>query len=667
MTSPPPGGLSDDLSLALHSYQQGDLAQAGAACERVLATAPADVLALQILSLVRFAERRAPDAIALAERAVAANPDDPDSWNNLGLILAHLRRHAEALERYDRAIAIAPHHAAALLNRGNALWELNRLQEAVVSYDRALAVQPDYVEALYNRANVAALFGHFSEALAGYDKVLALRSDMPAALFGRGTAQAELKRHDEALGDFGRLLAVAPDHPYSRGTALRRAQEACDWGPAWPSPADIEADVRAGKPTVAPFAFLGMSATPEAHLACARSWMRRYPPPAAALWRGEQYRHDKIRLAYLSADYRDHATSHLMAGLWELHDRQRFEITAISLGPDDKSALRGRVVAAFDRFVEAGGRSDREVAGLLRDHEVDIAIDLGGITTNCRPGILAHRPAPVQVSYLGYPGTTAAPHLDYVIADRIVIPAEHQPLFAEKVVYLPETYQVNDAKRPIAPRVPSRSELGLPETGFVFCCFNVSYKIAPAVFDVWMRILRGAAGSVLWLFEDNPAAVRNLRREAAARDVAPDRLVFAPRVGSAEHLARHARADLFLDTLPYNGHTTASDALWAGVPVLTCLGTAFPGRVAASLLGAVGLPALITGSLAEYETLALRLAADSDLLARVKAKLARNRLTAPLFDTDRFRRHIEDAYIKMWERSRQGLPSESFAVEAIPR
>ncbi len=356
-----------------------------------------------------------------------------------------------------------------------------------------------------------------------------------------------------------------------------------------------------------------------------------------------------------------------MAGLWELHDRHRFEITAISLGPDDKSAMRRRVVAAFDRFVEAGGRSDREIAGLLRNHEVDIAIDLGGITTNCRPGILAHRPAPVQVSYLGYPGTTAAAHLDYVIADRTVLPPEDHAFFTEKVAYLPETYQANDAKRPIAPRVPSRRDLGLPETGLVFCCFNVSYKIAPAVFEVWMRILRKAAGSVLWLFGDNAAAVRNLRREAAARDIAPERLVFAPRVGAAEHLARHARADLFLDTLPYNGHTTASDALWAGVPVITCLGTAFPGRVAASLLRALGLPELITVSLAEYEELVLRLAADPDLLAGVTAKLARHRVTAPLFDTERFCRHIEDAYIRMWQRSRQGLPPESFAVEASPR
>ena len=658
-------GLSRDLREALDAYQRGDMAAAAPACERALAAKPDDVLALQILSLARFTAGRPDEAIAVAQRAIAANPNDPDSWNNLGLMLARLHRPAEALRQYDQAVALAPRHAVALLNRGNALWELNRLHDAVVSYDQALAVQPDYVEALYNRANIAALHSHFGEALEGYDKVLALRPDYPDALFARGRALAELKRRDEALADFRRLLEIAPHHPFARGTGLRLAQEACDWSTAWPRPADVEGDVTAGKPVVPPFAFLGMSSSPEAHLACARTWMRRYPP-APALWRGEAYRHDKIRLAYISPDLRNNAISHLLVGLFEMHDRQRFETFAISTGYDDKSAMRRRVVDAFDRFVDATAMSDADVARLLREHEIDVAIDLCGIATGCRPRILAHRPAPVQVNY-PYPGTMAAAHMDYVIADRTVIPPEQQVFFAEKVVYLPDSYQPNDSKRPIAPTRPSRAACGLPESGFVFCGFNASYKITPELFDVWMRLLRAIPDSVLWLYEDNPAAARNLRREAEARQVAPERLVFAPRMAIAEHLARHACADVFLDTLPYNGHTTGSDALWAGLPVLTCSGAAFPGRVGASLLRAVGLPELITGSLSEYEALALRLAKDRAMLAALKARLAENRGTAPLFDTERFSRHIEAAYAQMVERSRQGLPPAGFDVAPLPR
>jgi predicted O-linked N-acetylglucosamine transferase (SPINDLY family) len=327
--------------------------------------------------------------------------------------------------------------------------------------------------------------------------------------------------------------------------------------------------------------------------------------------------------------------------------------------------MRTRLRKGFDRFLDVREESDRETALLLRELETDIAVDLKGFTTACRTEILAYRPAPIQVSYLGYPGTMGADFIDYILADRFVIPEQQHAFYSEKIVYLPDSYQPNDTQRRIGERTPTRAEAGLPEAGFVFCSFNSNHKITPAVFEIWMRLLHRVEGSVLWLLENNAAATSNLRREAAARGIAAERLVFAPRVNVDDHLARHRLAELFLDTLPYNAHTTASDALWAGLPVLTCAGTTFPGRVAGSLLRAVALPELVTDSLPEYEALALRLATDGERLAALRARLTENRATCPLSDTPRFRRHIEAAYDTMWKRYEAGEPPASFAVEAI--
>jgi predicted O-linked N-acetylglucosamine transferase (SPINDLY family) len=398
------------------------------------------------------------------------------------------------------------------------------------------------------------------------------------------------------------------------------------------------------------------------HLAVARLNAKGLPRKAP-LWRGERYRHDKIRVAYMSTDLRDHVVADAIAGCFEHHDKARFETYAISLGPNDKSAMRRRIESAFDRFINAQTMSDSRIAGLMRELEIDIVVDLNGNSGETRTAILARRPAPVQAHYLGFAGTMGASFMDYVIADRIVIPEAHRVHYAEKVVYLPHTYMPNDAKREIA-RTPSRGEAGLPESGFVFACHNQEYKLGPEIFDVWMRLLRAVEGSVLWLKFHNPSAMANLWQEANARGVASERLIFAPRLPRAEdHLARLRLADLFLDTRPYNAHATACDALWAGLPVLTCPGDTFPARVAASVLHAIGLPELVTQTLVEYEQMALLLARDPDRLFYVRAKLARNRDNSPLFDTAGITRDLESAYSTMWERQQNGLPPESFAVQ----
>jgi len=554
--------------------------------------------------------KRADAALESFDAALRLRPDVVGVWNNRGTALRELRRQAAALDSYDRAIALAPGHVNAHTNRAIALQEMRRLDDALAATDAALALQPNFAEALYVRGNVLRDLGRMAEALAAYDQALAANPAHPHAL--NGVAQAAL-----SLCDWPRTASLFP----------RLAE-----------------NIEAGRALIQPFVMLGYTDDAALQRRCAENYVRRTVTRTSPLSDGGRYGHDKIRLAYLSADFHQHPTAQLMAELFERHDRSRFEVTAIAFGPDDGSAMRARLVKAFDRFEDVRGMSDGEVARMLRERETDIAVDLNGHTQDARPGIFAHRPAPVQVNYLVYPGTTGAEFMDFILADRITVPSEQQAFFREKIVQLPDCYQANDATR-IVPDAPSRAECALPEDGFVFGCFNNNWKITAPVFDIWMRLLQGVPGSVLWLL-DGPGK-DNLRKEAAIRGVEAGRLVFAPHATPGVHLARHQLADLFLDTLPYNAHTTASDALHAGVPLVTCLGRAFPGRVAASLLQAVDMPELITRSPTAYEILALDLATNPALLKATREKLARNLKVAPLYDSERFRGNIEAAFEAM--------------------
>jgi protein O-GlcNAc transferase len=607
--------------------------------------------------------RRHDEALASYGQALASKPSYAEALSNRGNVLLELERPMEALASYDRALAIKPQYAEALNNRGNALLELKRAEEALASYDRALAIEPDDAKTLYHRGNALLELRRYEEALASYHRALVIKPDFALALSNRGSALLELYRYEEGIEEFERLLRINPDFDYAKGELLYAKLSCCDWYDYNRNVELIVKDVVAGRRAASPFTFLAVSDSPSAQLQCAQTHGRdKYAASAHPIWKGQRYRHDRIHVAYLSADFHDHATAYLIAGLIEAHDKSRFETIAISFGPDKRDKFRTRLTNSFARFIDVRHKSDRDTALLLRDLEIDIAVDLKGDTQGRRTKIFAFRPAPIQVNYLGYPGTMGVEYIDYILADRIIIPVDQHCCYTEKVVYLPDTYQPNDSKRSISENTPTRAEAGLPETGFVFCSFNNNYKIAPSVFDVWIRLLHQVPGSVLWLLEGNAAAVRNLRQTAERRGVAPDRLVFAPHMQLQDHLARHCLADFFLDTLPYNAHTTASDALWAGLPIVTCLGSSFAGRVAASLLHAVGLPELITDNLEDYEALALKLARDKNLLAAIRAKLAQNKETFPLFDTDRFRRHIESGYQTMWERYQQGLPPASFAV-----
>lgn len=607
------------------------------------------------------------EALASYDRALRLKPDYAKAFYHRGNTLLKLKRPEDALASYDRALKLRPDYADALYNCGVALQSLKRPQEALARYDRALQFKPEDAEALNNRGNALLDLRRPDEALISYDRALTFKPDYVEALHNRGLALLDLKRPEDAMQSYARLLELAPDYHFVKGKLLHAKMSCCDWEQLIPITASIEKDIRAGKQSAEPFGYQAISNSPQDLRRCAEIYAAaNYPRSEIQLWTGERYKKAKIHIGYLSGEFRNQATSVLMTELFELHDKNRFELFAFDNGWDDASEIRGRIENAFSEIIDITRLKDLEAASLIRQKQIDILVNLNGYFGLDRQGIFSYKPCPIQVNYLGFPGTLGADYIDYIIADPQVIPPDHAAFYDEKVVYLPDTYQVNDSKRSIAERAPTRAEAGLPETGFVFCCFNNNYKMTPDIYEIWMRLLIKVAGSVLWLLEDNVAASRNLRREAEQRGLAPERVVFAPRIKVDEHLSRHRLADLFLDTLPYNAHTTASDALWAGLPVLTCMGGTFPGRVAASLLNAVGLPELITHSLENYESLALELATTPAVMLDIRAKLARNRMTHPLFNTDRFRRHIESAYVTMWDRYQHGELPASFAVRPQP-
>jgi protein O-GlcNAc transferase len=605
-------------------------------------------------------------AVASCDGAIARRPDYAEAHNYRGNALLKLKCFEEALASYDRAISIKPDYAEAFNNRGCALFELKRLEEALANCDRAIAIKPDYPEAFSNRGNALFKLNRHKEALASYDRAVSIKPDCAEAFNNRGNVLLDLKRLEEALASYERAVSIKPDYFDAAVASMHVADQICKWS-ADTARADLIDRCKVPAFDGTPFAFLAMSDDPQLHHDLAKAYVRnRAPLPGSPLWRQRGAR-EKIRIGYLSADFQEHPVSFLIAEMIALHDRSRFEIFGISAGANDGGEQRRLLEATFDTFVDVSAITDTALAQRIAEAEIDILVDLGGHTKDGRILALAHRPAPVQVTYLGYPGPTGAPFIDYAIVDANVVPASDEHAYSEKLVYLPECFLCNDRRRKIADRTPSRAECGLPTDGFVFCCFNNSYKINAPVFDIWMRLLTAVPGSVLWLRADNNSARANLQREATARGVAPQRLVFAERVDSnSDHLTRHRVADLFIDTLPYNAHITASNALWVGLPVLTCTGRSFAARVAGSLLHAIGLPELVTGSLPEYEALALRLATCPAELRALRDRLAYNRSTHPLFDTPRWTRHLEAAFQEMWRLHCDGEQPRSFAANAVP-
>jgi predicted O-linked N-acetylglucosamine transferase (SPINDLY family) len=673
--------------LGTAALQCGDLQNGVALVRQSLEIDPTQPAAYSALGNALRSLGRPHEALQMFDRALELDPNHLPAHNNRGSALVDVGRLEEAIESYERVLHLAPDHFGALVNCGYAVLRAKQPGRALANFQRALRLRPDSTRALFGYADALRFLRQFKEALAilerglalepgnaqgwhdhgcvlhelrrveeavpSYERAVGLNSQDATYHCYLGSALLELGRFEAAAASFARGVEIAPDFPYAIGSILEARMAQCDWMQWHQDVERVLAAVNQGKPAIFPIALLVATDLPAAHLELAKAYVRMHPPvPRAEI---KRYAHPRLRVAYLSADFREHPVSQLLAGVLESHDRERFEVSAIALRALDSSALGQRIRAASDRFLDVSRVSDEVVADTLRQMEVDIAVDLHGITQGMRADILARRAAPVQVSYLGFPATMGASYIDYIIGDRIVIPEGAEDAYTEHIVRLPYSFLPFDDRRTIPEHTPTREEAGLPPTGFVFCDLNNHLKLTPVMFDVWMRILRETPGSCLWLRWARAPVIANLRREAMARGVAAERIVFASKVPTLEeHLARQRLADLFLDTLPYNAHATAAQALWAGVPVLTCQGTAFAGRVASSLLHAVGLPELISRNLQEYEHLALQLARDPERLAALRERLARQRATSPLFDTKGYCRQLEAAFVLMSERQRRG-------------
>jgi len=615
-------------------------------------------------ALVLKALKRPNEALEAFNRAILINANIAETWNNRGTVFNDLKRYGDAVGDFNKAISLRPNYFEAYYNQGKSLAELKRYDEALAAYGNALTIKPDLEGAWLGRGNVFSDLKRYDEALAAYDKALTVKPDLEGAWLGRGNAFSELKRYDDAIAAYDKAFALKPGRHGTEGARLQAKMCLCDWSNFNTECKNLISSVRNGHFT-APFSFFAINSSSDDQLQCAKLWVEeKCPPSQEPLWQDDWYSHDRIRIAYVSTDFREHPVAYLASGIFECHNRSQFEIIGFSIGPNDNSEMRRRLEGSFDRFIDAAAFDSDQIAKKIKEAEIDILIDLNGFTHDARTEIFARRPAPVQVNYLGYAGTMGASYIDYIIADPTLIPTSRRSSYLEKIIYLPHCYMPHDDKsRLISDCSQERHDFGLPEKGFVFCCFNNAYKIKPHNFRLWMKLLKAVEGSILWLSETNAIAVNNLRNEAIVSGVDAERLVFAKHLpSSADHLARHRLADLFLDTLPYNAHTTASDALWAGLPVVTLIGETFAGRVAASLLNAIGLPELITTTPEAYEHLAIDLATNPEKLANIKLKLSANRLVAPLFDTKLYTKHIEAAYVAVYERHQSRLAPDYIVV-----
>lgn len=633
------------------------------------------------------------DAVALKHHITATQlaPKHAEAWLNYGRSLSKLGKFEEAIKYYDKALQLNPNLMEALSNKGAAMNDLGRFDAALVMFDQAININPNHAETWSNKAIAHGALKQFDSAFACYDKAISLKEDYVVAWNNKGASFKELKRYKEAIDCYDHVIQLSPDYLEAwvnkadaldeikcfdealtcyekaiqldpdfyclQGHYLHGKNKKCDWLNFDSHVAKCEHNVRSGIKSVSPFIGLSLFDDPVVQLMIARSFSTEARFSAKQNQRkiSKKTAGEKIRVAYVSPEFHNHPVSYLIAEMIELHDRHAFEIYGLSLGPDVNDEMRLRLRKGFDHFIDISEKSPSEIIAMCDHLDIDIAVDLCGYTGLARLDLFAQRLAPIQVSYLGFIGSSGADFMDYIIADEIVIPKDERKNFTEKVIYLPQCYQVSDSKRKISDRVFTRGELGLPESGTVYCCFNASYKIRPQLFDLWMRILQRAEGSVLWLLDDNKFVIENLRKEAINRGLDPNRLVFAQRVSNEDYLARFQVADLFLDTFPYNAGTTANDALFAGLPVLTLQGQSFVSRMCSSLLCAVDLTEMVAHTEKAYEDKAVDLAMNPQMLREIKTKLAAAHKSAPLFDTASTTKHIETAYEMVVQRSQAGL------------
>jgi len=606
--------------------------------------------------------KRYEEAINCFNTALKLKPDFAQAWSNKGNTLHELKRYEAAIDCFEKALNLKPDLAEAWSNQGNTLQQLKRYEAAINCFDKALGLQPNFTEAWSNKGSTLHQLMHYDEAIDHYEKAINLNPNFVQAWSSKGNALEQLKQYEAAVAHYEKALSLNPNTNWGLGSVVHLKMKMCDWDHLAENIKKLQSGIQTNKKNSHPFHMLALIDDESLQKKSAEIYSQdQYLPDFTLGAISKIPRHNKIRIGYFSTDFRHHPVSILTAELFELHDKNQFEIIAFSLGFDDKSPMRARLSQSFDQFIDVSGMSDLEIVKLARKLEIDIAVDLGGFTSDNRTGIFALRAAPVQMSYIGYLGTMGSQYIDYLFADKIIVPEDSKQLYSEKIAYLP-SYQANDSHRKIADKVFTRAELGIPQDSFVFACFNNNYKILPATFDSWMRILKATDRSILFLYAENEWAQKNLLKEAEARGIESQRIIFGTHLPTDEYLARYQACDLFLDTAPYNAGTTASDALWAGLPVLTLIGKSFASRVAASLLTAIDLPELITSTQSAYEAQAIELAHNPDKLASIKEKLAQNRSSTQLFNTSLFTKNIEAVYTKIYQRYQEDLPPDHISI-----
>ncbi len=655
--------IHSNLVRAFDLLKKNDFVNAKLIYENILSVDKKNFDALFFLGVILIKFKNYKKARDLLEQVVLIKPNFADAYNNIGICLEKLNDLNGSIKNYNLAINNRPNFAEAHNNIGVVFQKLRNFDQAIFQYKKAISYKNLYLDAYINLANLFKETKQFEEAIKNYDLAINLNPNFAEAYFNTATALQDIKNFEKAVLYFEKALLLDKEIPFCKGYLLHAKMLCCNWSGLNELYKEIYNDVEKNRYSATPFGYQAICDDESNLQKCAQLYSsKRFPEIKNNLFSKKVSKNKKIKIGYLCGEFREQATSILMTEVWEKHNKEDFEIIAFDSGWDDKSLRRNRIINTFDKFIDISKVSDLDAAKIIYKEQIDILINLNGFFGTGRPVVFSYRPAGIQINYLGFPGTIGSKYIDYILCDQTVVPFESKKFYNEKIIYLPDSYQANDTKRNISDKKFLREELSLPNESFVFCCFNNNYKITPNMFDVWARLLKKIDNSVLWLIEGNPEATKNLKKEAKIRNIDVSRLIFAKRMKLEDHLARHKNADLFLDTLPYNAHTTASDSLWAGLPVLTCLGKAFPGRVAASLLRSLDLTELITYSENEYISKAEELALNPEKLTLIKNKLDINKFSQPLFNTELFCRSLESAFKVIFEKHSLGLETEDISL-----
>ena len=606
------------------------------------------------------------EAINSYKQVLNLHPKFADAYLNLGLILEDSEKSDEALSNLEKAIEIEPENSVIWNNLGITLKSLERLDESIKSFENAIEISPEDSSIYYNLGITLRDINRIDDAIKNFEKAILLDPYNGELYFHLGETYNSVKIHSKALIALKKAYSINPGIEFLLGSIVNTKMDLSLWNNLNDNLNVLTSKIINNEKAITPFALMALIDDPQIQRKASQIYANfNYPNNASASTVKTYSNHKKIRIGYFSADFHNHPTMHLMAELFELHDKKKFEIFAFSFGPNQQDKWRKRVVLSFDKFIDVSSKSDVEISNLSKEMEIDIAVNLGGYTHSSRTGVFANFAAPIQVNFLGFPGTMGVNYIDYIVADQTVITPKNEKHFSEKIVYMPDSYQSNLSYGDISNKILSRQELGLPDEGFVFSCFNSSHKITPTTFNSWMRILKSVDGSVLWLYCNNKDSISNISKTASKFGIDENRIIYAERLPVKEHLNRIRNAELFLDTLPYNAHTTASEALRMGLPVLTLIGNSFASRVAASLLKAVNIPELITYTQVEYESLAIELALNSEKLSSIRGKLMNNLPTSALFNCRSYTESLELAFEAMHQRSQSGLKPDHILVRDL--